>query len=183
MVATRATIFKGRWLQPVYVCVPVLLVALTYERMTRAAFQRIVATAVFVIVLVMVLLPSRIRLAQKLGRIEQLDAPLAELGQQLRPMVDPVACIAVDNFYVGGNLRLLFPEKTIITPQFHGERAASDARLVIFDATFEAHSSAEIKSLASWAGFDSNTANLRYVEAPFRSNSKHRMKLGVVTLR
>lgn len=169
MVATRATTFKGRWLQPLFFCVSILCAAVVERRMTRGALLRLMSAALVVAVCVMVLLPGRVWFAEKIGRDSGLNAPYAALAQRMQPELERADLIAADSLALGGNLRILMPDKRVITPQFApwAVGRANQRTAVVFESMTQANSlSPELRQLLSDAGLEMNSNRFRYVEMP-----------------
>lgn len=175
MLVTRHTTFKSRWLQSVYWCVPLLIATLLHQRFTRAAVVRVLALAGLVALVVSILLPTRVLLAG-LDDARELQAPMRQMVRQM-PFLSEVDLIMADGRYLGGNLRIHFPQKRIITPGF-GQCPAAVVRFVaVFDATRrEKPPAAWLRLVERCAGSTNVLAQLQLVNAP----GPRKMRIGFI---
>lgn len=134
MLAKHATSFKGRWLQPLYVCVPMLFALLIEPRLTRVAVRRLLMLASSLALFIVIALPLRIRFADEMKRDEPLNAPLRQLTSALREPIAQSDFIIADDFFLGGNFRLIYPSKTVWTPAFTPATSGKSC-VIAFDAT------------------------------------------------
>jgi hypothetical protein len=181
MVLSRATSFKGRWLQPLFFCVSILCAALVQPRLTRAALRRILGAAALVAAIVMVLMPGRLWVADELGRVEGLNAPYRELMAQLHPELEPAQAVLTDTLVLGGNLRLLFPQKPVMTPQCAAWPPGSRARpmAIVFEATGTDTPPVELRQLLAKEEVDVKPDHIHFVELPMPGDKKP-LRLGAV---
>jgi hypothetical protein len=181
MVLERATSFKGRWLQPLFFCVSILCAALVQPHLTRAAFRRLVCAAVLVVAIVAVLMPGRLWVAESLGRVEGLNAPYRELAAQLRPELEPAQVLLADTLVLGGNLRLLYPHKSVMTPQCAAWPPGSSARpvAIVFEATGNDTPPVELRQLLAKEEADFKADRIHFVELPMPGDKKP-LRLGAV---
>ena len=177
MWATSATAFKGRWLQPIYFFIPIVLVAVLHERLTHTAGRRIVLAALLVAGTVMVMLPGRLWLASRLGRTIELNALSSELTEQMRTDAAQAGAIATDSFFIAGNLRLILPGKPIVTPQFQPALRVGGAPVLVFNATFSKEPSPELQRWAAAAGIDLAMAEWHYIDPTSRSGDNGRFDI------
>jgi hypothetical protein len=128
--------FKDRWFEPIFVSLPLVLVVLTQNHLTRARVKWLATFAALVAVLVLAIIPGRIVWAEKIGKPQLLNAPFAELKPELEKIIPTDALIIGENKWIGGNLRLLFPNRNVVTPELAKLFPAKGRDcIVVWDAT------------------------------------------------
>ena len=114
-----ATAFAERWMHPALMILPVFLFALVAEG--RPSRRAVAAYLGMIVLLVAVAFAARIvvyaRGADHCGSCRAL-APFAELTDQLRAAGFRRGTILADDFHVGGNLRVAFPDSRVILPTY-----------------------------------------------------------------
>ena len=182
MMTASATSIKGRWLQPLYSCVPILGAAFICERAIAATVRRIVGTATLIVAAIIILLPTRVWVA---GRVGSLNTPYAELAAQIGNELDRADVLFADTKLTGGNLRLLFPSKRVVTPEFSPwlRDPLQTNVVVLFNATLANNPPLDLTQTLSQLGVELTPAEIHYVEAPLRWNSKERIRIGWSALR
>ncbi len=186
MLATHSTVFKGRWLQPAYLLLPLVITAWINPRLTRAAMRRLVGTACAIGVLLAFLLPARLWVSGQQQHSTPLNISFAQLGTVIKPQVDRVDLILADGKLTGGNLRLLFPDKTILTPQFSPAAPMHSATqcVFVFDETLrDRQLFQEMIQLAARFSADTLDTNVTYVDVPMRFSPGNPRRYGVGLLR
>jgi 4-amino-4-deoxy-L-arabinose transferase-like glycosyltransferase len=182
VLGSGATSFKGRWLQPIYLCAPLICAALVHERMNATALRRLIVAALFVAVGVLIFLPMRVRTANRLGYTTELHAPFPSLGLTSKVAVDRADLIVADTAYVGGNLRLLLPAKPVITPQFFDVAAAENGTcLAAFNATHFPRPGKPFKQTLGVLGTSLTVNDVHFVSAPYPGHRTN-LVLGVALL-
>jgi 4-amino-4-deoxy-L-arabinose transferase-like glycosyltransferase len=132
----QLTGFKDRWFEPIFVSLPLVLVVLAQNHLTRARAKWLGAFASIVAILVLSIIPGRIIWAEKIGKPQLLNAPFAELKPDLEKIIPSDALIIGENKWVGGNLRLLFPNRNVVTPELAKFFSAKGRDcIVVWDAT------------------------------------------------
>ncbi len=176
----RATEFRERWFQPLLICAPVLAVTFLRNRLDSSRLKLLACLSLFIMLCVALVIPSRILFGARLHREEPLMRPYRALARQLRPVADPAPVIVAEDCLVGGNLSLVFPQKTIVTIEsvdlfnLHPTQC-----LVVWDAR---HQSAPPGSLTHWASryasADLSRFQPQFVSAPYLFHQNRAMRLG-----
>jgi len=179
VLGSRATNFKGRWLLPVYICIPLLCTALVHERLTPAALRRITVATWLIALGVLAFLPLRIRLADRFGYVTERTAPFPALAPELRADAERSDVILADTPFLAGNLRLLFPGRRIITPQFATlPQPARGRTLVVFNAAFSDRPGPSVNRVLQDMGSQEAEPEVRFVARPYSSAARE-LRLGV----
>lgn len=145
----RATNIRERWLQPILVSTPVLAVVLLRDRLDATRLKRIIGAGLAVMCVVLVLLPGRVLLAERINREERLNRPYDSLAAHLRPAVPEGSAVVTDTRLLGGNLRLHLPGRLFVTSDLAGLfQAGSEHCFLAWDAT---RSDEPPESLRDWA--------------------------------
>lgn len=178
------TRFKVRWFLPLCIWMPVLLVLAFGPRLTLARTRALTATAGLVALVILVALPSRVWFASSLGRARELNAPFATLASALQSARSgplPPLLIAGNN-WVGGNLKIRFPDRWVLTPQLllHTPVTAGATALIVWDG--RRHTSPPA-TLVSWVNRFAEIApgTTSLLQAPMRFAPASRMTLGWAT--
>ena len=182
MLLTHATSFKGRWLQPLFFCVPILYAALLHTRIDERAWKRIFTAAVTIAAIVMVLLPGRVWTAEKLHREEQLTVPFGALFNQMQIEINRADVLVADTHVLGGNLRLRFPNKAVLTPKFQLPAAPSANHVVVlFNAAHQQNPPLEVQHILTSLGKQLPPEQIRFVEVP-RPGQRKPLRFGTAIL-
>jgi 4-amino-4-deoxy-L-arabinose transferase-like glycosyltransferase len=104
---------QSRWLQPLLFSLPIGFFVLFPPR-SEQVYQRLLQTlAVFAVVLV-VALALRPQIQVALGRHPRIYQPYQQLAAHLRERFPDVQAFAVQDRFVGGNIRLQFPDRPVV---------------------------------------------------------------------
>jgi 4-amino-4-deoxy-L-arabinose transferase-like glycosyltransferase len=178
----RTTELHERWLQPLLINSPVLVITLLQQHLDRARLKCILFLAVAVMVAVSIVIPGRILLGERLHRTEPLNRPYDELARQLQQPLANISMVAVDNRLLGGNLRLSLPEKTYFTPDIApifllpGRSCA-----LAWDASVATNAPKALIDFANRYGFgDLTNSPPRYFSATFKYHRTRQMRIGVL---
>jgi 4-amino-4-deoxy-L-arabinose transferase-like glycosyltransferase len=113
VVAGELIHIQSRWLQPLMFSLPIGFFVFFPPR-SEQVYQRLLQTlAVFAVVLV-VALALRPQLQVALGRHPRIFQPYPQLAAQLRDRFPGVQAFAVQDRFVGGNIRLQFPDRPVV---------------------------------------------------------------------
>jgi hypothetical protein len=118
VVLFKVTEFKDRWLQPLFVATPILLVVLARDALNRARLKILILLAAAISCIVVVAAPGRLYLTEWRGRRDILNAPFREFASELKQHVQDADFIVTGTYWVGGNLQLWFPDKPIFCPEW-----------------------------------------------------------------
>lgn len=118
VLVTGVTNIKERWLQPFLILFPLLLFLQTdvdcnYKRIK--IYVLVCLGIAFFVDVMIVTLPRTIDLK---GKPSRTNFPFASMEKDLRSLLgeDQDVLIHAEDKFVGGNIRLLFPKLTVITP-------------------------------------------------------------------
>jgi len=113
----HVTNFRGRWFQPIFLVVPVLIAVLLRQRLEARRLKWLVGFSVFVAIALLIALPSRIVFGEKLHHEEPLHFPYAALAAQMKNDLAPETVIVTDDQVLAGNLRLALPAHRVVTTE------------------------------------------------------------------
>lgn len=116
ILASGASRFLDRWLMPVCVWLPILLVARFREQFDRARTYQLCIAAAAVALVICVAIPARIRFAETLNWPQSLNVPFEPVADELRQSDSGSTLILAENAWLAGNLRRQFPERRIVCP-------------------------------------------------------------------
>ena len=117
LVVFKVTGPRDRYLQPLFVWLPILLVSPLSECLSGARLAAIMALSATTAALILVICPVRILLSERLQKHEVLTMPMHQLATDLKPLADQADYIITEDHPLAGNLRLQFPRKLVIDPE------------------------------------------------------------------
>lgn len=171
---------KDRWLMPLCVWTPLLLVAVVSERLNVFRMRWLVGLATAAALAVAVLIPTRIWFAKSFGLAQNLNVPFAELSAELRRAgVTNGFFFASDN-WVGGNIKQCFPHDFVTTPSICLElKTKENSGCLVWDAVKNPRLPQYLVKFASQFA-EVNTNDVGYVEAPMKFWPEKISRLGFV---
>lgn len=113
----HVTNFRGRWFQPIFLVVPILIAVLLRQRLEARRLNWLVRFSAFVAIALLIALPSRIVFGEKLGHEEPLHIPYAALATQMKNDLTPETVIVTDDQVLAGNLRLALQPQLVVTTE------------------------------------------------------------------
>jgi hypothetical protein len=183
VVLFKVTEFKDRWLQPLFVATPILVVVAVRDGLNRARAKPLALLAGIVACVVVVLAPGRLFLTDWRDRRDILNAPFRKFAADLKPFADKADFILSGNYWVGGNLRLWFPDKHIFSPdlappdlRYPGKRC-----LMVWNIERTAEPPEELKEFARLFAGDAVNLTPTFIDEKWKYQTKI-MRLGVVVL-
>jgi 4-amino-4-deoxy-L-arabinose transferase-like glycosyltransferase len=120
----KVTEFKDRWLQPIYISLPILLVAVLQRALTSGRLKIILGFSTMVTLAVGFAASGRLYFSEARGRRDVLTAPFARLSDDLGGAVHKSDFILAGNYWLAGNLRLRFPQKKAYCPDLLAPQTA-----------------------------------------------------------
>jgi hypothetical protein len=109
--------FRDRWLQPLFVWLPILVISVFREAAEKQT-KVICYLGGAIAVIVLTLAPGRLLLTEKLNRNEVLNTPYRRFARDLQATMENADVIVAENYEIAGNLRLWFPNKFVVSPEF-----------------------------------------------------------------
>lgn len=172
---------RERYLQPILVCVPVLVFAVFQQRLDSRRFRRVVTAAGTVMVIVMICIPGRILFAERMHRTEPLNKPFDAIARQMRPALRDTTTIVADTELLAGNLRLNIPGKTFTTPAFAFLFTTRKDRLAfVWDASRWTSPPPYLAAFAADAGISLTNSKPLFFQAVFKYHHARTQRIGVI---
>ena len=113
--------FKARWLLPLLVVTPIALFVRAAAAGTSArAARTLVGVCAAVGILALGLRLGEVGAGPRLGHPSRLHLPIAELAARIRLTGFQQGTLVAGDTFLGGNLRLHFPDSRILTPALAG---------------------------------------------------------------
>ena len=135
LVIFRVTGPRDRYVQPLFVCLPILLISPLRECLSRARLAVILALSASTAAVILVVCPVRVLLTERLQKHEVLTMPMYQLAGDLKPLAEQADCIIAQDHPLAGNLRLRFPGKLVIDPEVGALFSPTAAKtLVVWNA-------------------------------------------------
>lgn len=198
VVLFKVTEFKDRWLQPLFVATPIMVVVAVRDGLNRARLKALVFLAAAVACIVVILAPGRLLFTERRGQIDVwmglerearphrdiLNAPFRKFAADLKPFAQNADFILSGNYWVGGNLRLWFPEKHIFSPDLAPPDLSYPAKrcLLVWNVERTAEPPEELKEFArSFAGESANFAPT-FIDEKWKYHQHKVMRLGLMVL-
>ncbi|MEO7678042.1 MAG: glycosyltransferase family 39 protein [Verrucomicrobiota bacterium] len=184
ILSFQMTGFKDRWFEPIFISLPILLFSLVQDQINKRRAKGILTLGVVVAATILIVIPTRIHLAEKLRRTQLLNAPYRQLKFQLAEFILPGSLVVAENKWVGGNLRMLFPELNVLTPELAKLYSATNRRcLVVWDATRRGTPSpALMRFVETFAGVELGT-NTALVSGKYQFHRAKKFQLGISDVR
>ena len=115
--AFHVTALRARWLQPLLISLPLVLVGWTQPRLDQKRINFVFTLAAMMMLLVPVTLYGRVRAAAWFGRTTHLNTPYRSFAEQIRATGFARGLIIAEGHQLGGNMRLQFPDSTTVAAQ------------------------------------------------------------------
>jgi hypothetical protein len=184
VVLFKVTEFKDRWLQPLFVATPILIVVAIHDGLNRDRLKMLSVLAAGIACVVVILAPGRLYLTEWRGRRDILNAPFQKIAEDLKSSATNADFIVSGNYWLGGNLRLWFPDKHISSPDFAPPdiRFAGEKCLIIWDADRRIDSE-ELREFANAYTGGDGRPTASFIEEKWKYHRNKVMRLGVLVLK
>ncbi len=180
VVTFKVTGFRDRWFLPVFFWLPVALIVLWRHRLGAKQLRVLFALACVVALSVIIAMPSRVWFAEKLGRRELLNAPFDKIVAVRAAYSERYLA---ESFWIGGNLRLRFPQTKVLTPQLPKTwHQNGEICLVVWEET-QKKKTRPLETLKQLAEFDEDSAFFREEKLKFHQSKQMRVGFARGTLR
>ncbi|HVV02186.1 MAG TPA: glycosyltransferase family 39 protein, partial [Verrucomicrobiae bacterium] len=127
----KVTEFKDRWLQPLFITLPVLLILIFRESLTTKRLKLVLGVALLVSVGVGFASSGRLLFTEQRGRRDVLNAPFRALARDLAPELRSRDFLVSNYYWLAGNLHLWFPEKPAFSCDLINPAAAQGNRCLV----------------------------------------------------
>jgi 4-amino-4-deoxy-L-arabinose transferase-like glycosyltransferase len=179
----KVTGFRDRWLQPLFVWIPILLIALLRDSLSIVRYKRILLLGALTSAVVLVAAPGRLLVTEKLKKNEILNSPYRGLAKELEPILEHADVIIVGDYRIAGNLRLWFPNKFITSPEFVDLfPRASGRTVIIWDNPEGGTVPVGLLQFVESVTGKSGGIDVRNVKATLKYHSTRSMELGVAMM-
>ena len=182
ILAFRVTDVKERWFLPLLIIAPVVAATWLQPRLDQRRLNWLLGLAGLVAVFVLVAIPGRYFLAERLHREETLARPYKMLADKLNQTLAPQTTIVAARPLLAGNLRLHLPNRRVTTPEL-AELFPFDPQNVVL--TWEANRDPalplRLRDFAARRGLGELTNQTpAYVSAPYHFRINKEARLGSV---
>jgi len=188
VVLFKVTEFKDRWLQPLFVATPILIVVAARDGLNRIRLKVLVSLAAAIACIAVILAPGRLYLTEwrtaRRGAHDVMNAPFRKFAADLEPFAAHADFILSGNYWLGGNLRLWFPEIHIFSPDltppdinFPGQKC-----LMVWNAEQRTVPPQELIKFANAFTGSDEKLNLTFIEEKWKYHQNKMMRLGVLVL-
>jgi hypothetical protein len=113
VLALGVSTFKDRWLQPLLYPIPLLLATFAAPRMTPRRYRAFTALGLALAGVVLAAFAGRTLLGGRVLRPHGLNADFAGCAAELRAAGFTKGVIVTENYHLGGNLKLHFPDSVV----------------------------------------------------------------------
>jgi 4-amino-4-deoxy-L-arabinose transferase-like glycosyltransferase len=188
VVLFKVTEFKDRWLQPLFVALPILLVVAVRDGLNLPRLRMLALSAATVSCFVVLLASGRLYLTEwrtaRRGAHDVLNAPFRQFAADLKTRADNADFILSGTYWVGGNLRFWFPDKHIFSPDlvppdvnFPGQKC-----LMVWNAGQRTVPPQELIEFANAFTGSDEKFTPTYIEEKWKYHHNKMMRLGVLVL-
>jgi len=115
--AFHVTALRARWLQPLLISLPLVLVAWAQPRLDQKRINFIFGLAAMMMLLIPLTLYGRVRAAGWFGRTTHLNTPYRTFAEEIRSAGFTRGLIIAEGHQLGGNMRLQFPDSSVVAAQ------------------------------------------------------------------
>ncbi|MGH8627081.1 MAG: glycosyltransferase family 39 protein [Gammaproteobacteria bacterium] len=140
--------FKQRWMQPLLFAVPIYLLLQFRPWINELSCRRLMALGTVIGFCTLAMLPVRVLLPDAFEGHKRFNTPFDALAEDLRHHGFVGGVIASEDHWMGGNLRLEFPDSAIITPNFTPAGAGESIALAVWQGAVMPTKLAELLSKA-----------------------------------
>jgi 4-amino-4-deoxy-L-arabinose transferase-like glycosyltransferase len=180
----RITGFKDRWFEPIFISLPLALFVVAQKWMERNHVKNICILGSVAAFAILLIIPGRIIFAGRIGEPQLLNAPFAQLKNELGATIPANALIFAESKWLGGNLRLQFPQRHVVTPELAKLYSASNRPCaVVWDATKnDLPKSAFVNFLGNFAGIDLSETQPVFAAENYQYFRVKKFQLGIATV-
>ena len=184
VLLARATGFKDRWFQPILTPLPIAAAALVQSRITRRRVRWMAGLSGAVMLAIVVIMPGRLLVAERLRREEPLTRPYAALAAQIQAVLPAQALVVCDTRLLAGNLRLDLHDALVLPPELTTlMKSGQQHCLLIWDATRAPELPVELQTWAAQFAPDSPTNGPpQFFSATYRYHKTKQYRLGLLQL-
>jgi len=186
VVLFKVTEFKDRWLQPLFVATPILIVVVARDALNRTRLKILTLFALALSCIVVIAAPGRLYFTEKRDRRDILNAPFRRFAADLKQRAQDVDFIVAGTYWVAGNLHLWFPDKPIFSSEwdlvppditFPGQKC-----LIVWNAEGGDKTPQKVKDFAqSLSGNEEPVPT--FIEEKWKYHQHKVMRLGVMALK
>jgi len=180
----KITAFKDRWLQPIFIWFPILLVLWVQPHLGAARLKTFLGLAGAMTVAMALAIPGRLFFTEWRGRRDVLNAPFRKFAMDLSTSARTSECLVSDGYWLGGNMILWFPDKSVYTLDLAPPPKNLEAKscLVVWDATRRSEPSVALLQFAKDFTGREVSAAPAYFEEKWKYHESKKMRLGVLRL-
>lgn len=176
----KVTAFKDRWLQPLFIWLPILLVLLVKDSLAGRRLNILLGVGAAITVAMAAVIPGRLFFTEARGRRDVLNAPFRRLAADLAEPLRNADCVIVDGYWLAGNLNLRFPEKRIYSVDLNPPTTNVANCVLVWDATRRTNAP---EALLHFANRQENGKGLSaplFLEEKWKYHKSKTMRLGVL---
>ena len=183
ILVLKVTEFKDRWLQPIFICLPILLVTACRNALSGYRLKLLLALGAAISVAMAFMTSGRLFFTEARGRRDVLNAPFRQFAADLQQPAANAGFILASDYWLAGNLRLWFPDKHVFSPDLAPPDSATAKRcLIVWDATKKPDPPTGLVDFAQTFVPNSPQPTPLYFEELWKYHQAKTMKLGVWTL-
>jgi lipopolysaccharide core galacturonosyltransferase RgtB len=180
ILCLKVTAFKDRWMQPLFVWLPILLILVAKPFLAGWRSRTFLLAGAFVTVAMAFVIPGRLLFTEARGRRDVLNAPFRALAKDLSRPVESVDTIISNDYWLAGNLVLWFPSKAVYSLDLNRPPEHVANALLIWDASRHAELPPALARFAT-NSIERNALPVpAYVEEKWKFHKSKAMKLGFV---
>lgn len=177
---------RDRWLQPVLVFAPVLAIAVLRDRLDPLRLKRLAAVSGLVMLVVIVGLPGRILVAEKLHRNEFLTHPYRQIARQMAEAIPESSRVQTPSRLLAGNLRLHLPDRLFVS--FDADSLFANNQepcFVAWDTEGSDQLPYVVRLWLEWhrPGTGLPAGAIRYFTAPYQYHQQRQMRVALVQIK
>ena len=137
VIASHATYLRDRWVQPLMLAFPILLIGLLHEHIHERNVKQLFALAAVVALTALTAINVTVIGANTIRRSHNLNIPYPELAAQFRKRGFEHGTIIANGFLVGGNLKNQYRDCRVMVPEMADKLPPQRPVLIVWSARFE----------------------------------------------
>jgi len=178
----KVTAFKDRWMQPLFVWLPILLVLGARPLLAGWRLQTIIFGGTILTLIMAIAVPGRLLLTEKRGRRDVLNAPFRSFARQLSAPINSADRVIAGDYWLAGNLVLWFPSKHVHSFDLDPPPPNPRNAVFIWDASRRQELPPAFTRLVSDLGGTNAAPRILYFEEKWKFHNSKVMRLGVIHL-
>lgn len=178
----KVTAFKDRWMQPLFVWLPILLVVVAMPHLNGWRLQSVMLAGAVVTVVMAAVIPGRLLFTEERGRRDVLNAPFRRFASDLTGPIKAADCVIANDYWLAGNLVLRFPGKPVYSIDLNPPPGQPRNALLTWDASRQMDLPRTLSGIIPKMAATNWTVKISYLDEKWKFHKSKVMRLGIAHL-